>query len=261
MRGVEPYAEGPGRAPGRASTALGGENGGGNTPKISPFVARLRAFELGLHARMAEFQCSVHLCLGQEAVPDALHDHLRPEDWVFSTHRSHGHYLAKGGDPQRLLDEIEGRETGVNGGYSGSQSFCDPSINFHSTAVVGGLIGVATGTALGLKLKGSSAIVACCIGDAATEQGIMWESVGFAALHKLPVIYVCENNQYSVHAHISERQATPIGDKIMAFGLPYFIGVSELHDVLKLRSPLPAFVEITCERQCPHVSAMEDLRK
>ena len=225
------------------------------------FVDRLRAFELGLQERMPEYNCSIHLCLGQEQVPEALHRFLRPEDFVFSTHRSHGHYLAKGGSEQRLLDEIEGRESGVNGGFSGSQSFCDTSINFHSTAVVGGLVGVATGAALGLKLKGSKAIVACCIGDAATEQGIFWESLNFAALHELPIIYVCENNGLSVHSPLRLRQSTPLKDRVEAFGIPWFTGPERLMDCLADRELLPAFVEVFCQRDCRHVSAMEDLRE
>ena len=129
------------------------------------FREKLRAFELDLQKRMPEFQCSVHLCLGQESVPEVLHENLSRNDFLFSTHRNHGHYLAKGGDPQLLLDEIEGKETGLNGGFSGSQSYSDQSINFHCTAVVGGLIGVAVGAALGLKLQGKESIVVCCIGS------------------------------------------------------------------------------------------------
>ena len=108
---------------------------------------------------MDELPCPVHLCLGQEAVPDALHECLKPADWLFSTHRNHGHYLAKGGSEQKLIDEIMGLPSGINGGFMGSQCFSDPAINFYSTAMVGGLIGVATGTALSLKLAGSDAVV------------------------------------------------------------------------------------------------------
>lgn len=216
-----------------------------------------------LQWRMAEFRCSVHLCLGQEDVPEALHQALRPEDWLFSTHRSHGHYLAKGGSEQRLLDEILGLESGVNGGFSGSQSFCDPALNFHSTAVVGGLIGVATGTALALKLLGSKARVVCCIGDGATEQGIFWESANFAALHGLPILFVCENNGLSVHAPIRLRQATPMEERAGAFGLLCWKGVTGLRTALRAEhhDSLPGFVEVPCERACTHVSAMEDQRE
>jgi pyruvate dehydrogenase E1 component alpha subunit len=186
-----------------------------------------------------------------------LHDFIRPEDFFFSTHRSHGHYLAKGGSEDALLAEIEGREDGVNGGYSGSQSFCDPLLRFHSTAVVGGLIGVATGTALGLKLQGSSAIAVCCIGDGATEQGIFWESINFAALHALPILFICENNGLSVHAPVRLRQAANLLRRVQEFGMTALAGEEAMRAVLEGRGPLPAFVEIKCKRECAHVSAME----
>lgn len=227
---------------------------------MTAFRDRLRAFEGRCAAAMPTFNCSVHLCLGQEDVPALLHEHLRPEDWLFSTHRNHGHYLAKGGSEQKLWDEILGLESGVNGGFSGSQSYCDTSINFHATAIVGGLIGVATGTALALKLQGSPARVVCCIGDAATEQGIFWESLNFAALHSLPILFVCENNGLSVHAPIRARQAAPIGVRVHAFGVRCFKGLSGLRSVLS-NSHLPAFAEIKVHRESNHVSAMEDLRE
>jgi TPP-dependent pyruvate/acetoin dehydrogenase alpha subunit len=223
------------------------------------FRERLRAFELSLQKRMPEFKCSVHLCLGQEDVPEQLHAWLKPDDFVFSTHRSHGHFLAKGGSEQKLLDEILGLETGVNGGFSGSQSFCDPELRFHSTAVVGGLIGVATGTALALKLNGSSAVAVCCIGDGAAEQGICWESLNFAALHRLPILYVCENNGLSVHAPLRLRQARPLEPRVLAFGIEHYSGAPAIGACLSKREMLPAFVEVECERQCNHVSAMEQM--
>ena len=228
------------------------------------FRARLIAFEKLLEGRLAEFRCPVHLCLGQEEVPVVLHEHLRPTDWLFSSHRSHGHYLAKGGDERALLDEIEGKPSGVNGGYSGSQSFCDPAMQFHSTAIIGGLVGVAAGTALSVKLRGGSEFVVCCIGDSATEQGIFWESLNFASLHRLPLLYVVENNGLSVHAPIHLRQATRLEPRVRAFGATHMVGVHGLVWMLGSRdgvSLLPAVVEVACVRACAHVSAMEDLRE
>lgn len=228
------------------------------------FRERLRAFELALQERMADIPCSVHLCLGQEGVPEALHELLEPADFLFSTHRSHGHYLAKGGDPDRLWDEIWGRPEGVNGGFSGSQSFIDPALNFHSTAIVGGLVTVAAGAALGLKLGSSSAVVVCCIGDAATEQGGFWEALNFGALHRLPLVWVCENNGLSVHAPLRLRQARPLRARVEAFGARYWEGVAGVRHALQAarRGDCgPDFVEVLCERECRHVSAMEDLRE
>ncbi len=219
---------------------------------MSDFTERLRAFEKKLQQNMDKVMCPVHLCLGQEEVPDALHKYLKPEDWVFSTHRAHGHYLAKGGDPQKLWDEIMGKETGLNGGFSGSQEFTDPSINFHCSAIVGGLVGVATGTALAMKLNRSDAIVACCIGDAGVEQGVFWESANFAALHKLPIAFICENNEYSVDSHISERQDQPMSRKAQAFGLLYCADVMKA--LVVAASGHPTFCEIKVKRECDHLN-------
>lgn len=229
----------------------------------STFIERLMAFETDLQERMKEFQCSVHLCLGQEEVPVALAESIRAEDWLFSTHRSHGHYLAKGGDPARLIAEIEGSPEGINGGYSGSQSFCDPALNFHSTAIVGGLISAATGVALALRQDNSDAVSVCCIGDAATEQGVFWESLNLASLYRLPILYVCENNGLSVHAPISARQATGLEARVRSFGIDWAKGTNAITKALSTegRSWMPRFVEVNCERKCVHVSAMEDLRE
>lgn len=226
----------------------------------SEFALRLRAFEARCAEAMPSLKCSVHLCKGQEIVPEILFENLLPDDWLFSTHRNHGHYLAKGGSEEKLWDEIQGLPSGVNGGFSGSQSFCDTRIKFHATAIVGGLIGVATGTALGLKLDGSPHRVVCCLGDAATEQGIFWESANFAALHRLPILFVCENNRLSVHAPIKARQASPIALRAYAFGLRVYRGPKGLRRAFK-EGKLPAFVEVAVHRDCNHVSAMEDLRE
>lgn len=219
------------------------------------FIKRLKAFEKRLQADMKNIFCPVHLCLGQEEVPADLHEHLRPEDWVFSTHRAHGHYLAKGGDEQKLWDEIHGLETGINGGFSGSQGFNDPKLNFHCSAIVGGLIGVATGTALALKLNGSKAIVVCCVGDAGVEQGVFWESINFAALHHLPIAYICENNGKSVDSHITERQATPIAPRVQAFGIQTFSYEYGVKGALLLaRKCAPSFYEAKVKLECAHLN-------
>lgn len=224
----------------------------------SSFRTLLNKFELECQRRMKEFQCAVHLCLGQHEVPVKINEHLGLEDWVFSTHRSHGHYLAKGGSTEKLMDEILGKESGVNGGYSGSQSFCDVGLRFHSTAIVGGLVASATGVALANKLKGDASRVVCCVGDGATEQGVFWESLNFAALHQLRIVYVCENNFLSVHAHLGARQAMPLREKVEAFGVAYLSEAKRFEEAL---TSTPSFLEVFCERKCNHVSAMEDLRE
>jgi TPP-dependent pyruvate/acetoin dehydrogenase alpha subunit len=219
------------------------------------FVERLQSFERRLQADMQNIFCPTHLCLGQEEVPAALHECLKPEDWVFSTHRAHGHYLAKGGDEQALWDEIHGLETGLNGGFSGSQGFSDAKRNFYCSAIVGGLVGVSTGVAYALKMNGSSAIVVCCIGDAGTEQGVFWESLNFAALNRLPIAFICENNGKSVDATIDERQATPIEPRVKAFGIAtwsYEGGVKGA--INQARLGCPSFYEAKVQLKCDHLN-------
>jgi pyruvate dehydrogenase E1 component alpha subunit len=169
------------------------------------FSKRLRAFEHRILQNLDKIRCPVHLSLGSEDISEALHACVRKDDWVFSTHRNHSHYLAKGGSEDRLWDEICGLESGINGGLAGSQCFSDPSINFHASSIVGGSIGIAVGTAL--ALRGSGNIVFCCFGDAATEQGVFWESLNFSVLKKLPITFICENNGLSINVPIQERQA------------------------------------------------------
>lgn len=223
------------------------------------FSERVRDFEKRLQADMVNIMCPTHLSLGHEGVASVLHESLRPEDWLFSTHRNHHHYLAKGGDEQKLWDEIHGLESGLNGGFAGSQGISDTSINFHASAIVGGLIGVATGAAY--ALNGTDAVVVCCIGDAGTEGGVFWESINFAALHRLPIVYVCENNGKSVDATIDERQCGPISPRVRSFGLQTWHfdhpdGVNSVATAIKVarRGFGPCFVEVKVNLECDHLN-------
>lgn len=216
------------------------------------FAERLIAFEKDIQANLDSVFCPVHLCLGHEAVPVALHECLKPEDWLFSYHRNHGHYLAKGGSEKKLWDEIMGLETGINGGFAGSQGIVDTSINFHASAIVGGLVGVATGTALALKLNKSDAIVVSIVGDAGTEGGVFWESLNFAALHKLPIAYIVENNGKSVDSLIEERQATPLQPRVAAFGVTVRRTVQAA--IAHARGGNPSFCEVKVKLTCDHLN-------
>lgn len=215
------------------------------------FRARVTAFENRLLANMKNVFVPVHLCLGQEGVAADLHDHLRSEDWLFSHHRNHGHYLAKGGSEEKLWDEIMGLESGLNGGFAGSQGISDASINFHASAIVGGLVGVAAGTAYALKMDKSKAIAVCCVGDGGTEAGVFWEAANWAALHKLPIAFIVENNGMSVDAKIEERQATPLVPRAAAFGLRIS---SNVQGALQMaRSGRPSFHEAHVKLACSHI--------
>lgn len=169
-----------------------------------------------------EIICPVHLYIGQEAVAAGVCAHLRKEDYVFSTHRSHGHYLAKGGDIRALVAELYGRVTGCSRGRGGSMHVASPNIGLPgSSAIVAGTIPLAIGAALAFSIRKQDNVAVAFFGDGATNEGAFYESLNFASLKKLPVIFVCENNAYSTHMPVSECLAdTRIYRKADAFNMP-----------------------------------------
>ncbi len=153
-----------------------------------------------------EMRCPVHLSVGQEAPAVGVCRALGKDDFALSTHRSHAHYLAKGGNLKAMLSELYGRETGCCGGKGGSMHLNDPSIGFYAVPIVGSTIPIGVGIALGFKIQKKSEVSVAFFGDAATEEGVLSESLNYAALCKLPVIFICENNLYSVYSPLSVRQ-------------------------------------------------------
>ena len=178
-------------------------------------MKRIRLAEEGIAARYHEgrMRCPTHLCTGQEAVAAGVGAVLRGDDLAVSTHRAHGHYLAKGGDLQRMLAEIYGKSSGCSNGKGGSMHLVDESCGFMgSTSIVGGTIPVGTGLALAITLRGGDRVSCVFMGDGAAEEGVFYESLNFAALKRLPVLFVCENNLYSVYSPLEVRQ--PAGRKL-----------------------------------------------
>lgn len=154
-----------------------------------------------------EMRCPVHLCIGQEAVAAGVCANLSREDYVLSGHRSHGHYLAKGGDLKSMMAELYGKATGCSGGKGGSMHLVDLSAGYLGAApIVGSTIPISVGTALGSVMRGEDRITVIFFGEGATEEGVFHESLNFALIRNLPVIFVCENNFYSVFSPISVRQ-------------------------------------------------------
>lgn len=152
-------------------------------------------------------RCPCHLVIGQEAVAVGLAEHIRKGDRVFGAHRSHAHFLALGGSLHKLLAETLGKETGCSRGMGGSMHLLDRENNFHgSVPIVGATIPIATGAALAAKMDRAGGVAVSFLGDGATEEGVFHESLNFASVFKLPVIYVVENNLFSSHLHISLRQ-------------------------------------------------------
>jgi pyruvate dehydrogenase E1 component alpha subunit len=172
-------------------------------------MLRIRMVEEAIADRYAaqEMRCPVHLSIGQEAAAVGICAALRRDDRVFSTHRCHAHYLAKGGALDAMLAEIHGKATGCIGGRGGSMHLQDPDAGLiASVPIVGGSIPLAVGTALADSLDGNDRVSVCFFGDATVEEGVFHESANFAALRRLPVLFVCENNLYSVYTPLHERQ-------------------------------------------------------
>lgn len=154
-----------------------------------------------------KMRCPVHLSIGQEAAAVGVCHALLKKDRIFSNHRSHGHYLAKKGDLKRMLAEIYGKYAGCCGGRGGSMHLFDKSQNITaSVPLVSSSIALAVGSALSSKIDNSKEVTVSFLGDGSVEEGIFHESLNFASINKLPIIFVCENNLYSVYTPINERQ-------------------------------------------------------
>jgi TPP-dependent pyruvate/acetoin dehydrogenase alpha subunit len=154
-----------------------------------------------------DMRCPTHFSIGQEAVAAGVCRHLRAEDHVISAHRSHAHYIGKGGSLRAMFAELYGKVDGCASGKGGSMHLIDLSVNFLGCVpIVGSTIPIGVGASFGAMLQDRSATTVIFFGDAATETGVFHESVNFAAIHRLPVLFVCENNLYSVNTPLAERQ-------------------------------------------------------
>ena len=190
-----------------------------------------------------EIRCPTHLSIGQEGVPAALSTLIDNNDLSVSTHRGHAHYLSKGGDLNRMIAELYGKKTGCSGGKGGSMHLIDKKMGFMGTsAIVGNSIPLGVGLALSLKLQKKNNLVCIFIGDGAIEEGSFYESLNFAVLKNLPVIFICENNLYSVYSPLKVRQ--PKGRSI--FSLAKAIGAEIAHgdgnEVLESRQILGGII-------------------
>lgn len=214
----------------------------------------------------------VHLSIGQEAIAIGVCEALRKDDVVFGTYRSHAMYLAKGGDLQSMMAELYGKVTGCARGKGGSMHLVDPGHGVMGTsAVVASTIPEAVGYAYALKYQRSDKIVACFFGDGATDEGAFAESINFAALKKVPVVFVCENNEYAIFSHINKRQAqTDITRRVLVCNIPVFkFQESNVFSIFEhvqntcrqMRSAAnfgPFFYEISTCRWREHVGPNED---
>jgi pyruvate dehydrogenase E1 component alpha subunit len=240
-----------------------------------------RLFHQALRIRLVEqriielypsdkIQSPVHLSIGQEAVAVGTCQDLRPSDLLFGSYRSHAFYLAKGGSLNEMMAELYGKHTGCGGGKAGSMHLTAPEVGFMgSSAVVASTIPHAVGAALAAKRRGTDQVIVTVFGDGATEEGVYHESLNFAALHRLPVLFLCENNGLAVHSRIEQRQAYEIEEHAKSYGIATRvcadgIDFTRVYDVVSAaiadvrRSRLPQFVECRTYRYLEHVGIGED---
>jgi pyruvate dehydrogenase E1 component alpha subunit len=228
---------------------------------------RIRAVEEAIanHYPEGKMRCPVHLSIGQESIPAVFAQSIASTDFAVSTHRGHAHYLAKGGNLNAMIAEIYGKSTGCAKGKGGSMHLIDLDVNFMGTsAIVGNSIPIGVGLALSAQLKRTNQISCVFLGDGAIEEGVFYESVNFATVRKLPVLFICENNLYSVYSPLSVRQpkGRSIAKMVEAMGVDVAVGegcnIVSSYEIMKdavdrvrsARSPI--FLEFTTYRWREH---------
>lgn len=236
-------------------------------------LLRMRRVELEISKRYAEgkMRCPVHLSVGQEAISAAFAILATKNDLAVSGHRGHTHYLGKGGSLEGLIAEIYGKATGCSKGRGGSMHLADALVNFYGTsAIVGNSIPVGVGLALAQKIKQNNNKVFVFLGDAATEEGVFYESINFAAIHSLPIVFICENNGFSVYSNFDYRQ--PAGRSIQsvvnALGVQSYScdGMNPIETLRTLSMSLqiqeesgkPVFIEVFNNRYLEHCGPNDD---
>lgn len=236
-------------------------------------MIRIRVVEelIAAHYSEQRMRCPVHLSVGQEAPAAAFSLAAQAGDYAVSTHRGHAHYLAKGGALGPMIAELHGRATGCSGGRGGSMHLADASVRFMGTsAIVGNSIPVGVGLGLALRIRGERQASAVFLGDGATEEGVFYESLTIAAVRALPVVFLCENNLYSVYSPLAPRQPAgrAIADMVAAVGVPA-VSVDGNDAVACLESVTaaltaargghgPQFVEFATFRHLEHCGPDED---
>jgi len=218
-----------------------------------------------------EARCPCHLAIGQEACAVGVAAAFRTGDRAFGAHRSHGHYLALGGDLDAMFAELLGKAAGCSGGMGGSMHLVAPAQGLLGTVpIVGATIPMAVGAALAAKLEGTDALAVCFFGDGATEEGVFHESLNLAATRRLPVLFACENNLFSSHLHISQRQPA---DSVARYAEAHLVPAEVLdgNDVCAVTEAAlraaararagggPTFLEMVTYRWRGHVGASEDI--
>lgn len=208
-------------------------------------------------------RCPIHFCLGQEALAATLNHLFKPEDYVLSHHRSHAYYIAKNCPIDKMIYEFYGRSSGSSSGLTGSQELSFAEKNFHSGTILSGMFGISLGTAYAQKYLSKKGITFTIIGDGGMEEGICYETLNLASLHSIPIIFICENNKFSVHTRITERtKASNFEKKINSFGVRYVkLNTNNVLNIYKKMKKIvsdvrkhqkPIFIEYDTMRYCAH---------
>ena len=220
---------------------------------------------------MGKMRCPTHLSIGQEGIAVAFSEIVKKKDFAISTHRPHAHYIAKGGNINKLIAELYGKKTGCSNGIGGSMHLIDLKVNFMgSSSILGNSIPIGVGLGFSSKINKVNNISFIFLGDGATEQGVFYESVNFSVIKKIPVIFICENNKYSVYSDLKPRQ--PLNRKIYkltnSLGIKSFYSngknLFEMIKILKAsekyvkKNRKPCFVEIDTFRWYEHCGVNKD---
>ena len=241
--------------------------------KIYELQKKIRLVEekISINYKDNLMRCPTHLSIGQEAVAATSGLALNKKDISISYHRSHAHYLAKGGSPKKLYAELHGYEEGCSKGIGGSMHLTDLKNNFYgSTAIVSNSIPIGVGLAYSLKINRQKNLVCIYVGDASLEEGVFYESLNFCVVKELPVVFICENNFYSVYTHLKERQpknrklyklAEAIGAKSYKFSqnnpFKLFLNFKKIFNKIR-NKPYPHFIEIETYRHLEHCGPNDD---
>lgn len=234
-----------------------------NYKKLFYEMLRIRKVEESISKNYYDWKmrCPVHLSIGQEAPAVGVIKSLAKEDKIVTAHRSHAHYLAKGGSLKAMIAELYGKETGCAKGKGGSMHLIDLKAGVTAAVpIVGSTIPIGVGLSWSMKLKKKKNIVVIFFGDGATEEGVFQESLDFSSLHKLPVLFVCENNDYSVYSHRSKRQSKQ--RNILKIAKAIGIEGTKIsgNDVLKIFNSTKKIVKKIKKSPKPHLILIDTFR-
>lgn len=239
------------------------------TYKIFHLIKFSQEYLMNIYHPEDLMRCPIHFCLGQEALASCASLFLKKKDYVLSHHRSHGYYLAKKSPLDKMISEFYGKKNGSNFGLAGSQELSYSKTNFYSGTILSGMFSIALGTSFFQKFNKTRDITMTIIGDGGMEEGIVYETLNLASFHSLPIVFICENNNFSVHTNIKERtNSKNFKEKVKSFDIEYVrIQDYKIQSIFQIiqkafaktrKRCKPVFIEIDTMRMCGHVGPEDD---